>query len=288
MRGRKAAQGPPLHADSRFDPEPGFARLLDDAGLGDFDAWWRLDMPTVEPGNERRGGWSAVVRHTLRAPDGAPLGVYVKRQQDHVYRSWRHPWRGRLTGEREMRVLRQCRALGISTAQPVLYAQRRADGHVQGVLVTRELAGYRALADLVLDWQRAGPPPRRQRRRLLQAIATQVRALHDARIEHNCLYPKHLMISLAWLAGDGGPAVALIDLEKCKQRWRRLTCTLRDLDSLNRRSVGWSRTDRRRFLGWYLGVGPRLSRRDRRLWKTLARRAAASARQSADSASSTA
>lgn len=278
-----------MQPDTIFNPEPGFAALIDGAGLGDFDAWWRLELSTVEPGNAGRGGWSTVGRHTLCAPDGSPVGVYVKRQQDHVYRSWRHPWRGRPTGEREMRVMRQCRALGIHTAEPVLYAQRRAGGHVQGVLVTRELAGYRALDELVLDWQSAGPPPRGQRRRLLQAIAMQVRALHDAHLEHNCLYPKHLMISTAWLAGDGtAKAVALIDLEKCKWRWRRQTCTLRDLDSLNRRSVGWSRTDRRRFLGWYLDAGRWLSRRDRRLWKTLARRAAAGARQSVDTASSTA
>jgi len=278
-----------LHADTIFDAEPGFATLIDGAGLRDFDAWWRLELPTVEPGNAGRGGWSTVGRHTLCAPDGSAVGMYVKRQQDHVYRSWRHPWRGRPTGAREMRVLRQCRALGIHTAEPVLYAQRLAGGHVQGVLVTRELAGYRALDELVLEWRRAGAPPRDQRLRLLQVVATQVRALHDAHLEHNCLYPKHVMVSRAWLAGDAGAAaVALIDLEKCKWRWRRLTCALRDLDSLNRRSPGWSRTDRRRFLGWYLAAGRRLSRRDRRLWKTLARRAATGKGQSAAIASSTA
>lgn len=278
-----------MHTDAIFDADSGFTALIEGAGLGDFDAWWRLEAPTVEPGNVRRGGWSTVGRHTLCAADGARVGVYVKRQQDHVYRSWRHPWRGRLTGEREMHVLRRCRALGIATAEPVLYAQRRAGGHLQGVLVTRELAGYRALDALVDDWRRGGAPPRGQRRRLLQAIATQVQVLHDAHLEHNCLYPKHLMIDTVRLAGDASAAtVALIDLEKCKRRWWRWTCTVRDLDSLNRRSVGWSRTDRRRFLGWYLGAGPRLSRRDRRLWKTLARRAAAGTGQSTDAAASTA
>lgn len=280
-----------MPAAAIFDADPAFAALLESAGLNDFDACWRVQLATVEPGNEGRGGWSTVGRHTVSAPDGSRLGLYVKRQQDHVYRSWRHPWRGRPTGEREMRTLRRCRALGIPTAEPVLYAQRRLGRHLQGVLVTRELAGYRALDDLLGDWRRDGPSPRALRLRLLQLLASQVRALHAARLEHNCLYPKHLMVRTAWLAGDmnDAGAVALIDLEKCKRRWWRSTCTLRDLDTLNRRSVGWSRTDRRRFLGWYLGAGPRLSRRGRRLWRRLARRAAAAGdrRQSTAATSST-
>lgn len=275
-----------------FDAEPAFAALLQHAGLHDFDACWRAQLATVEPGNEGRGGWSTVGRLIVSAPDGSRLGLYIKRQQDHVYRSWRHPWRGRPTGEREMRTLRRCRELGIPTAEPVLYAQRRQGGHLQGVLVIRELAGYRALDDLLGDWRSGGPPPRARRLRLLQLLAGQVRVLHGARLEHNCLYPKHLMVRTAWLAGDGhdATALALIDLEKCKRRWWRSTCTLRDLDTLNRRSAGWSRTDRRRFLGWYLGAGPRLSRQGRSLWKRLARRAAAAGegRQSTADASSTA
>lgn len=263
-----------MTAATTFDVQPRLEPVLDAAGMGSFEAWWQLELRTVEPGNQGRGGWSTVSRHRLPVPGESPLGLYVKRQQDHVYRSWRHPLRGRLTGERELRILRRCGAAGIATAEPVLYAQRLSAGHLQGVLVTRELVGYRALEDLVADWQRGGPPPRRHRLRLLRAVARLVRALHDAHLEHNCLYPKHLMVLTTWLAGDPSDTaapVALIDLEKCKWRWRRLTCARRDLDSLHRHSAGWSRTDRRRFLGWYLGAGARLSGRDRRLWRRLAR-----------------
>jgi hypothetical protein len=281
-----------LQTPATFDAEPAFAGLIQGCGLTTFDAWWTLPVSMVEPGNQGRGGWSNVGYHKAMASDGSTLGLYVKRQQDHVYRSWRHPLRGRPTGQREFRVLRRCREIGIPAAGPVLYAERRLDGHVQGVLVTQELAGYRALDDEVADWLRLGRPPGPQRRRLLRAIAALVTALHGARFEHGCLYPKHLMIHTDWLAGgpaEATPAVALIDLEKCKRRWRRSTCTLRDLDTLNRHSLGWSRTDRGRFLGWYLGAGPRLSARGRRLWQRLARRAVAGRRlQSVDTASSTA
>lgn len=272
----------------RFHAEPDWAARIRAAGLDRFDAWWTLPLTEVEPGNRRRGGWSTVFRYVL---DG-DCGLFVKRQEDHVYRSWRHPLRGRLTAEREFGVLQHCRAAGVAVTEPVLYATLDVDGHRRGVLVTRELAGYRALEDLLADWQRHGWPDRACRERLLRAVATLVRTLHDAHLEHNCLYPKHVMIHADWLT-DGlsgtSPPVVLIDLEKCKRRWRRMTCTLRDLDTLNRRSADWSRTNRRRFLGWYLGEGTQLSRRGRRLWRRLGHAAhSAPHAQSAAAASSTA
>lgn len=249
--------------------------VLQRAALDGFDAWWTLALDEVEPGNQRRGGWSAVSRYCL--PEAAGGGaVFVKRQQDHVYRSLRHPWRGRLTAEREYRTLLRCAETGVATAEPVLYAQASLDGHRCGVLVTRELAGYRALDDCVSRWQHTGWPPLTERRRVLRAVAALVRQLHAAHLQHNCLYPKHVMVSDVWLSGGDDSItapVALIDLEKAKWRLWRWFCAQRDLDSLNRRSVGWSRTDRRRFLGYYLGRGSRLRGADRRLWRRLARAA---------------
>lgn len=253
--------------------------VLQRVAMNSFDAWWALALDAVEPGNQRRGGWSTVSRHRLPVAVGG-IGVFVKRQCDHVYRSLRHPWRGRLTAEREYRTLRRCAETGVATAEPVLYAQASLDGHRCGVLVTRELAGYRALEDCVSRWQNSGWPPLIERRRLLHAVAALVRQLHAAHLQHNCLYPKHVMVSDAWLAGGDDSItapVALIDLEKAKWRlWRRY-CARRDLDSLNRRSVGWSRTDRRRFLGYYLGRSGRLRGAERRLWRRLARAAGAQA-----------
>ncbi len=245
--------------------------MLAAAGLDRFQAWWTLRLDEVEAGNRQRGGWSSVCRHRL-APD---IGVFVKRQQDHVFRSAWHPLRGRLTAEREFRILMRCRAAGIAVAEPVLFATQPVDGHQCGVLVTRELAGYRPLDALTAQWQDSGWPDRRQRQRVLQAVAAVVRRLHALHLEHNCLYPKHIMVNMDWLeqrdATPGAPVV-LIDLEKCKWRLRRIDCARRDLDSLNRRSPGWSRVDRRRFIGYYLAAGRRLQGPGARLWRRLARR----------------
>ncbi len=257
----------------QFTALPGWTKTLATAGLDQFRDWWALHMDAVEPGNQRRGGWSSVFLYRLPLPENT--GFFVKRQEDHVYRSVCHPLRGRLTGEREFRILLHCREAGIAVAEPVLYAAQNADGHQRGVLVTRELAGYRALEDLTADWQRDGWPDQAQRQRVLREVAALIRRLHATHLEHNCLYPKHLMVHTGWLAGENpgdAPPVALIDLEKCKWRWRRLDCARRDLDSLNRRSSGWSRVDRRRLLGYYLAADRRLDRAGRRLWRWLARR----------------
>ncbi|WP_323758916.1 lipopolysaccharide kinase InaA family protein [Immundisolibacter sp.] len=256
---------------SRFESLPPWAPMLAAAGLDQFQAWWTLRLDEVEAGNRQRGGWSSVCRYQL-APD---IGVFVKRQQDHVFRSAWHPLRGRLTAEREFRILLRCRAAGIPVAEPLLFATQPVDGHQRGVLVTRELAGYRPLDALTAQWQEAGWPQRRQRQRVLQAVAAVVRRLHAMHLEHNCLYPKHIMVNLDWLAQQGATLAApvvLIDLEKCKWRLRRVDCARRDLDSLNRRSLGWSRADRRRFIGYYLAAGRHLQGPDARLWHRLARR----------------
>jgi hypothetical protein len=252
-----------------FLPAPGCASELRRSGLDSLDAWWALALREVEPGNRRRGGASQVFQFSLSGV-GA---LFVKRQEDHVYRSWRHPLRGRLTAEREYHALARCREAGAAVTEAVLYAADMANGRQRGVLVTRALDGYRGLDELTRD---GGQPERSTRDRVLQGTAALVRILHAAHLEHGCLYPKHVMVQDTWLRTgdiDGQPPVVLIDLEKCARRWRRAVCRLRDLDSLNRRAQGWSRTDRRRFLGYYLGAGLRLDSAGRRLWRALARRA---------------
>jgi tRNA A-37 threonylcarbamoyl transferase component Bud32 len=255
-----------------FVPAPECVSELQRSGLDSLEAWWTLALREVEPGNRRRGGWSQVFRFVLAGVGG----VFVKRQEDHVYRSWRHPLRGRLTAEREFHALAHCREAGVAVTEPVLYACDTANGHQRGVLVTRALDGYRGLDTVTrgTSW-----PDRLSRGRLLRQTALLVRTLHAARLEHGCLYPKHVMVQDTWLmTGDqAGPPLVLIDLEKCTRRWRRATCRLRDLDSLNRRAEDWSRTDRRRFLGHYLAAGRRLDPAGRRLWRALAQRAQGSA-----------
>lgn len=229
-------------------------------GLADFDALWSLPQDWFEPPNARRGGWSGVSRHLLKTPAGGEIGVFVKRQQDHGFRSLRHPLRGRPTFEREWHNIQAYRTCGVPTLEPVYFAWRRQAGHQQAILITRELEGFTTLLALQQQWAEQGRPSRRHRMALLDALAEMVGRMHGCGLQHNCLYPKHLFLR----EQGGGWELRVIDLEKTKRRRGRDAARVRDLSTLGRYAEGWSRSERLRFFLYYLGR-PRLDTKARRL-----------------------
>lgn len=241
--------------------------LLDVNGLGDFEAIWTLDIGWFEAPNERRGGWSGVSRCELELPEGGSTGIFIKRQQDHVYRSLQHPVRGMLTFAREFANLQRYRSLCIPTLEPLYFAVRKGGGHRRAILVTRELSGYAALDRCVECWDVEGFPELPRRRELITRVAAAAASLHRHHLQHNCFYPKHIFIGEV----DGGVDVRIIDLEKTKWRLSKARASLRDLDTLNRHSPGWSRTDRLRFLLDYYRQD-RVDARVRKTWQRLAAR----------------
>ena len=245
---------------------PGWQELFAHNGLNGFEDWWRLQAEWFEEPNRRRGGWSGVARVELALPDGASRAVFLKRQENHVRRTWRHPLRGEATFLGEMRNLQALARSGVATLDPLYFAWRRQGGSERAILVTLELSGYLPLRELADGWWDAGWAGYRvQRRQLIEGVARLLRAMHQGRRVHNSLYPKHLFVEPASLD------VRVIDLEKMRRSPSSRRAALRDLDSLNRRSPHWSRSDRLRFLLAYLGED-RLSPDGRRLWRRLARK----------------
>lgn len=241
----------------------GWAEVLKVNGLRSFEDIWALDADWFEAPNQRRGGWSGVSRLELNNPGGGLLPVFLKRQQNHTYRSLLHPLRGEQTFVREMRNIHRYLRQGVPALEPLYFAQRTVGGDRQAIVITRELSGFVSLEELAAK----GLPRGRARRHLLHAVAEVLRKLHLHRLQHNCLYPKHLYVRPG---GDGDFDVRLIDLEKTKWRPFRRLAMLRDLDTLNRRSRGWSRTDRLRFLLYYLDEQA-VTSGVRRVWSQLAR-----------------
>lgn len=183
-----------------------------------FDYWWSLPGDWVEAPNQRRNGWSGVVRAIV---DGEE--VYIKRQSNHLYRSLRHPL-GRPTASREWLHLQRLASLGITAPTPLFHGSRRAAEGMQAVLVTAALNGYRALDALT-----AGPAT--ERRAVAAAIGHTLGRLHRARLQHGCLYGKHVMIRFD---AAGLPQVALLDLEKMRRRLSRGQAARHDLAQLKR------------------------------------------------------
>lgn len=247
---------------------PKWRPLLEANHLGSFDGAWEYRAEWFEAPNERRGGWSGVCRIALPLGDGSEAGFFLKRQENHQRRDWRHPVRGEPTFAREFRMLHYLQTHGVAAPQPVFYGSSLARGKARGILITEELAGYRPL-DVVsaeLFAMRAAPA---RKRALLRAAARVVRQLHDAGVQHSSLYPKHVFVREPV---DGEPQAALIDLEKSRTTLLAKRRMLHDLDALNRHAGPWSRSARLYFLLHYLGE-PRLTPRVRAIWQALVQRA---------------
>ncbi|HRP96725.1 MAG TPA: lipopolysaccharide kinase InaA family protein [Rhodocyclaceae bacterium] len=184
----------------------------------DFEYWWTVPGQWVEPPNERRNGWSGMMR--VRE-DGRLL--YVKRQRNHLCRTLLHPL-GWPTASREWFYLNLLRLVGVTAPEPVFHDVRDTPEGKEAVLVTEELAGY---ADLAAQADLA--PSRR--RALACELGLRLGVLHRARLQHSSLYDKHIMVR--W-SGEA-PQVALIDLEKMRRRLTRRAAARHDLEQLKRR-----------------------------------------------------
>lgn len=240
--------------------------ILRHNGLDSFDALWALEAEWFEEPNQRRGGWSGVSRFEMKLPQGGTRAVFLKRQENHVTRSWQNPF-GMATFVREMRNILRFKNRGVPALEPVYFAVRRIDGDLRAILVTEELAGYTSLEDLVESWEDHGWPSRQERRRLIDEVAAVVRKMNDQHLQSNCLYPKHVLVKQE----DDRISVRIIDLEKAKWQLLKGRARFRDLDTLNRHSKGWGTSDRLRFYLAYWQL-PRLTPATKALWRHLARR----------------
>lgn len=183
----------------------------------DFEHWWTVPGEWVETPNERRDGWSGVIRaltdHSL---------CYVKRQRNHLCRTFSHPL-GWPTASREAHFLDAVRNLGLRVPETVYHGVRKYSRGTEAVLATRALVGFTALSE---HTALTGP----QRETLATEMGRVLGVLHRARLQHGCLYDKHVMVR--W-QGDQ-PDIALLDLEKMRRRFSAEAAAKRDLDQLRR------------------------------------------------------
>lgn len=216
------------------------------SGLADFAALWSLDADWHEAPNERRGGWSGVSRHVLA--DGT--AIFLKRQENHLCRTWRHPLRGIPTFYREYLNIRRLQEHAIGAVEALYYGDRLAAGKWRAILVTRALDDSISLDEWDAATDRGDPS---QRRSLIRAVALACARLHHHRLQHSCLYGKHLFVRRSPAAGpDYQEAdVRFIDLEKLRLGLSRERVGAHDLDQLMRHTQVWSDDDRACFLSAY-------------------------------------
>lgn len=214
--------------------DPALGALFDENGWRRFEDLWRLEASEVEPGNVRRGGWSSVVRFT--AGDGSAF--YLKRQEDHDYRTWDGKIVRRPTVVREWQAGVAFRELGISTAEPVCLGVEQSRTS-RGLLVTRALDDYEALSDILARL----PGGSDTRKALWYQIADEVRLIHAGGFRHNCLYGQHVMVRESRENAEGWDC-AFIDLEKVSKARRPERSAIADLSALERHTDDMSTRDR--------------------------------------------
>lgn len=175
--------------------------LLERHGLATFDALWAKQLEAVDEPNTVGGGWSSVFRLDLEG-----RGFYLKRQSNYLTRTFHAPF-GEPSFAREFRNISRYQALGIPALQAVFFGERKVNGEVRAVLLTRALDGWDDLDSLLQRWADLSDV---QHSAILKACGELARRLHGVRQVHGCFYPKHIFMRAT---GDGYQA-QLIDLEK--------------------------------------------------------------------------
>jgi tRNA A-37 threonylcarbamoyl transferase component Bud32 len=168
---------------------------------------------------------------------------------------------------REIQNILRFKKAAIPALEPVYFAVRKVEGDLRAILCTEALDGYEPLESLVERWLKDGWPDRKNRQRLMEAVASVMARMHDHKIQHNCFYPKHIFVRLS----ETELSIRIIDLEKAKVKMFRRHASFRDLYALNRHANGWSRTDRLRFFLLYL-ERERLDREAKLLWRKIVKR----------------
>lgn len=194
---------------------------LRQAGLDAFTTLWDQKDDWVETPNQRRGGWSGVIKRTLPGN----IVVFIKRQEGQNRKTILHPLRGKPTYYLEYRFLHRYRKQFPQLVDWACYGQARSGDKDRAILATAGLVCYRDLDEV------AASEPRERLKQALRATARAVLPLHLKRLQHGALYSVHIF------AHQDSDEIRLIDLERARLRARRRTAALSDLSQFVRRTA---------------------------------------------------
>lgn len=226
---------------------PAHLALLISHNFASFDALWNYQGDWFETPNTERGGWSGVNYIELADDNGNAHGFYLKRQQGHNRRTWRHPIKGESTFVREYRILQHLNTGNVKTPTLVFFASIND----KAILLTAALTDYVSV-DVWFKNNRLISA--NHKKKLIAAVANAVRDLHQAGVLHRSLYTKHLFVKKTSHLVDNDFEVAVIDFEKSRTSTCIAWYKLSDLITLNYRTPELSRADKLYFFKQYFGL----------------------------------
>ena len=222
---------------------PQYQQLLQQHQLANFEQLWHYQGDWFEPPNRERGGWSGVNFIELTDNAGKQHGFYLKRQQAHTRRTWRHPFAGEPTFVREFKILDYLKNSNVLTPKLVFFDSQKN----RAILVTEALAGFTAVSEWLNNHQNSAVSTQRL---LMRALAKAVSRLHQVGVVHRSLYLKHLFI----VELNGDFEVALIDFEKSRTTSLIAWFRFADLITLHYRTANLKVSNKLAFFKHYLGV----------------------------------
>ena len=219
-----------------------FQPLLQQHQLASFEQLWNFKGDWFEPPNRERGGWSGVNFIELVDNAGKINGFYLKRQQAHMRRTWRHPLAGEPTFVREFEILEHLSKHHVATPNLVFFGSQQD----KVILLTQALTGFVAADEWFKNHVEVSIC---QQNALMRALADAVRKMHLAGVQHRSLYLKHLFVK----ENNGAFEVAAIDFEKSRItpfiKWFRLA----DLITLHYRTGDLRASLKMGFFKQYFG-----------------------------------
>ncbi|NNM59291.1 MAG: hypothetical protein HKM04_05700 [Legionellales bacterium] len=226
--------------------------ILKANNLDSFEKLWEIKADWFEPPNKRRGGWSGVSRLELANPEGGSLVVFLKRQENHIYKPIRNLIKGAPTFRREMKNIQRFTHFGIPIPDPVFYGERSVNKQIRAILVTASIApDYRSLEDWSAHWKKEGQPSHADKKLILQTVAESIKKIHKQFLKHGALVSKHIFIK--YQPGQA-PSVRFIDLEKTRYALLSRRAVFGDLKALSRSLPDIGSVDKSRFYKYYLGT----------------------------------
>ena len=227
---------------------------------------WSLEAEWFEEPNQRRGGWSGVSRIELNLPLGGKVGVFLKRQENHVSKSLLHPISGFSTFVREFEQIKAFHEHYIPSLDLIFFEEWKDGRDQRAVLMTEELADYIPLSSDEYQPKGVFASTKKQKAVLFKKLAELMRAMHKNGFQHNCFYPKHIF---AKQLGNDDIDLRVIDLEKVKTPLIKNQAAFRDLYTLYRHSENWGVKDKVRFYKQYQSE-KKLSDSSKKLWVNIA------------------